>query len=130
MSFCTVPRSCAGTTPCRSPTTWYMASRIGAVALIVNDVDTRSSGMPSKTRSMSASVSIATPTLPDLAGRERVIRVQAHLRRQVERDREPGLALLEEVAEALVRVLGVAPAGVEAHREQAARGTCSGGCRG
>ena len=64
MSFCTVPRSAAGSTPWRSPTTWYMASRMGAVALIVNEVDTRSSGMPSKIASMSASESIATPTFP------------------------------------------------------------------
>ena len=35
-----------------------------AVALIVIDVDTRSSGMPLKSASMSSIESIATPTLP------------------------------------------------------------------
>ena len=35
-----------------------------AVALIVIDVDTLSSGMPAKSSSMSASESIATPTRP------------------------------------------------------------------
>jgi hypothetical protein len=41
-----------------------MASRIAAVALIVIEVDTRPSGIPSSSASMSARVSIATPTLP------------------------------------------------------------------
>ena len=35
-----------------------------AVALIVIDVETRSSGMPSKSSAMSSIESIATPTLP------------------------------------------------------------------
>ena len=35
-----------------------------AVALIVIDVETRSSGMPSKSSAMSASESMATPTRP------------------------------------------------------------------
>ena len=76
------------------------------MALIVNEVETRSSGMPSKIASMSASETTATPTLPTSPGRERVVRVEAHLRRQVERDREAGLAAVEQVAEALVGVLG------------------------
>ena len=46
--------------------------------------------------------------------------VVAHLGRQVERDRQPGLALLEEVAEPLVRLLGGREAGVLAHRPEAA----------
>ncbi len=58
--------------------------------------------------------------LADLTGRELVIRVEAHLGRQVERDRESGLALPEQVAEALVRVLRAAPAGVQPHREEPA----------
>jgi hypothetical protein len=41
-----------------------MASRIAAVALIVMDVDTRSSGMSRKRRARSSTVSIATPTRP------------------------------------------------------------------
>src|SRR5581483_1452871 len=48
----------------------------------------------------------------DLAGRERVVRVVAQLRRQVEGDAEPRLAALEQVAEARVRLLGRAEAGV------------------
>jgi len=42
----------------------YIASRIGAVALMVIDVDTRSSGISPKIVSMSASESTATPTRP------------------------------------------------------------------
>ena len=55
---------------------------------------------------MSAIESIATPGSPDLAGGARIVRVVAELRRQVERDREPGLAALEQVPEARVRLLG------------------------
>ena len=53
---------------------------------------------------------------PDLAGRSGVVRVVPELRRQVERDREPGLPLLEQVAEALVRLLGRGEAGVLSDR--------------
>ena len=51
-------------TPCFSATARYMAKRIGAVELMVIEVDTSPSGMPSKSTSMSASESIATPHLP------------------------------------------------------------------
>ena len=57
---------------------------------------------------------------PDLAERARVIGVVAHQRRHVEGGREPGLAVLEQVAEALVRLLGRAEAGELAHRPEAA----------
>ena len=57
---------------------------------------------------------------PDLALGERVVRVVAELRRQVERDGEPGLAALEQVAEARVRLLGRAVARVLADRPRAA----------
>ena len=57
--------------------------------------------------------------LADLALGARVIRVQAHLGRQVERDRQPGLALVQQVAEPPVRLRGRAHARVLAHRPQA-----------
>ena len=63
-SFCAVPETFSRGTPCLSATATYIATRIGAGALIVIDVETRSSGMPSNTVSMSASESIATPTWP------------------------------------------------------------------
>ena len=51
-------------TPCSSPTTTYIASRIAAVALMVIEVETRSSGMPRKRSCRSSTVSMATPTRP------------------------------------------------------------------
>ena len=64
MSFCTVPDRARGATPCRLPTATYSASRMIAVALMVMDVDTLSSGMPSKSTAMSSMESMATPTRP------------------------------------------------------------------
>ena len=63
-SFCTVPESADGGTPCCFATATYSDSRMMAVALIVIDVDTRSSGMPSNSAAMSSIESIATPTRP------------------------------------------------------------------
>ena len=64
MSFWTVPCSLARGTPCSSPITTYIASSTGAVALMVIEVDTRSSGMPWNKRARSSTVSIATPARP------------------------------------------------------------------
>ncbi len=60
------------------------------------------------------------PDPADLALRLGRVRVVAHLGRQVEGDRQPGLALLEEVAEAPVGLLGGREAGVLAHRPEPA----------
>ena len=60
----------------------------------------------------------ADPT--DLALRLRCVGVEAHLRRQVERDRQAGLALIEEVAEPAIRLGRRGEAGVLAHRPQPA----------
>ena len=54
--------------------------------------------------------------LADLAARLRRVGVVAELRRQIERDREPGHAAREQVAIALVRFGGRREAGVLAHR--------------
>ena len=64
MSFWIVPDSFASGTPWRRATAMYSASRMIAVALMVIDVDTRSSGMPSNSVAMSSSESMATPTRP------------------------------------------------------------------
>ena len=69
---------------------------------------------------MSASESIATPGPPHLARSARVVGVEPELRRQVERDREPRLALREQVAVALVRLLGRREARVLADRPRPA----------
>ena len=107
-------RPAAGPRRCRS------ASRIAAVELIVIEVETWSSGMPSNSSSMSSSDEIATPTLPTSPVASVVVGVVAHLRRQVEGHREAGLALLQQVAVALVGLLGGAEAGVLAHGPEAA----------
>ena len=56
----------------------------------------------------------------DLAERALVVGVVAHQRRHVERGREPRLAVLEQVAEALVRLLRGAEARELAHRPELA----------
>jgi len=60
----------------------------------------------------------------DLSGRERMIRVVAHLCRQVERDAQPADALCHEVAVPLVRFLRGRETGVLPHRPQAAAIHC------
>ena len=92
MSFWMVPQSFARETPRSSATTMYIASSVAAVALIVIDVETLSSGISSSSTRMSSTVSIATPTRPTSPERARRVGVDAHLRGQVERDGEPGLS--------------------------------------
>ena len=66
MSFCSVPEIFFQSAPCCSATTRYIAKIIDAGELIVIDVVIfgSSSGMPSKSRSMSASETMLTPHLP------------------------------------------------------------------
>ncbi len=66
-SFWIVPVSAPGATPASSPTAWYMSRSTAAGALIVIDVETRSSGIPPSSVRMSASESMATPTFPTSA---------------------------------------------------------------
>ena len=63
-SFWMVPLICSGLTPCFSATATYIAKSTAAGALMVIEVETLSSGMESNSTSMSASESMATPTLP------------------------------------------------------------------
>ena len=69
-----------------------------AVALIVIDVDTRSSGMPSKSVRHVLDRINRHADAPDFAGGKRVVRVVANLRRQIERDAQPVDALRQQVA--------------------------------
>ena len=64
MSFWMVPSTSVQGTLCRSATARYIARMTEAVQLMVIDVVTRPSGMPSKSRSMSASVETDTPSRP------------------------------------------------------------------
>ena len=61
-------------------------------------------------------VEIATPGAADLAQAQRVVGVAPELRREVERHRQPGRAVLEQVAVAAVGLLGGRVARVLAHR--------------
>ena len=58
------------------------------------------------------------PDATDLGGRLRMVRVVAHLRREVERYRQSGLPGVQQVPEALVGRLGAAETGVLAHGPQ------------
>ncbi len=64
MSFWTVPPMAVEATPCSSPTSSYSNSRIAAVALMVMEVVTWSSGIPSSSNRMSSMESMATPVFP------------------------------------------------------------------
>src|SRR5664279_1153684 len=117
MSFCTVPESFARAIPRSSATTMYIASSVAAVALIVIDVETSSSGISASSACMSSTVSIATPTRPP-SPRARRVGIEAHLRGEIEGDREPGLSGGEQRAEARVRLARGAEARVLAHGPQ------------
>ena len=99
---------------------------IAAGALIVIDTVTSSSGIPANSVSMSATVSTATPSRPDLAQRARVVGVVAHQRGHVERGRETGLAVLEQVVEALVGLLRRCRSRRTGASSTAGRGTSTG----
>jgi hypothetical protein len=64
MSAWMVPESLWGSKPRRSASAAYMASRIQADGLMVIDTEIASRSIPSKSASMSASVSTATPSRP------------------------------------------------------------------
>jgi hypothetical protein len=64
MSFWRVPPTLPKGTPCFSATARYMARRIAAGELIVIEVVISPTGIPSKSVSMSASESTATPQCP------------------------------------------------------------------
>jgi len=63
-SFWIVPLTCCREMPRSSATTMYIASSTPAVALMVIDVETVSSGSPRRSVCMSSTESIATPTRP------------------------------------------------------------------
>ena len=64
ISFCIVPLSSCGVTPCFLATAIYRASRTEAVAFIVIDVLTLSNGILSNRISISARLDIGTPVRP------------------------------------------------------------------
>ncbi len=64
ISFCRVPTSWSGATPCSSAATIYMAITGSTAPFMVIETDILSSGIPSNRIFMSATLSIATPAFP------------------------------------------------------------------
>ena len=93
---------------------------IAAGALIVIDTETSPRSMPAEQRLHVVERVDRDALAADLAERARVVGVVAHQRGHVERRREARLAVVEQVAEALVGLLARAEAGELAHRPQAA----------
>ena len=91
---------------------------IAAGALIVIDTDTSPRSMPREQRLHVVERVDRDALAPDLAERARVVGVVAHQRGHVERGRQAGLAVVEQVAEALVGLLAGAKARELAHRPQ------------
>ena len=98
----------------------YIASSVAAVALIVIDVDTVSSGIPSSSACMSSTVSIATPTRPTSPSARGESESMPICVGRSNATGESGLPLLEQQPEARVGLLRRAEAGVLPHRPQAA----------
>ena len=96
----------------------YIAQIGAAGELIVIDVETRSSGRPSSRTSMSARLLTADAARPELALGLGIVGVVAVQRRHVVGDRQAGLAGVEQLPEARVRVLGRAEAGEHPHRPE------------
>ena len=119
-SFWAVPETFSRATPCLSATATYIATRTGAGALIVIEVETRSRGMPSNTVSMSASESIATPTWPTSPAARSSSESSPIWVGRSKAVGQARLALAEQELEALVRRLGRAEAGVLADRPRPA----------
>ena len=101
-----------------------------AGALIVIDVETWSSGMPSKSTPHVVDRVDGHADLADLAVRDRVVGVVAHLGRQVEGDGQPAGAGRDQLVVARVGLLGGAEPGVLAHGPRAGRCTSRGRRRG
>ena len=106
MSFCIVPPSAARGMPRFSAAAMYIAQMIAAGLLIVIEVVTWSSGMPSSRTLHVGQGRDRHAALAELADGLRRVGVVAVQGRHVEGDREAGLALREQVLEARVGLLG------------------------
>ena len=119
MSFCVVPVSTRRR--CRALRRRRSTSPITpAGALIVSEVDTSSSGMPSNSACRVDDGVDGDADLADLAPVDRVVGVEAEQRRQVEVGRQAGLAVGEQVLVAAVGVFGLAEPGDLADRPRPA----------
>ena len=120
MSFCTVPDSAASGTPCRRADRDVEGEQDDR-----RRVDRHRGGHAVERDAVEQLLHVVEAVdghadAADLALRERVVGVVAHLRRQVERDAEAGHALRQQVAVAAVRLRRGPEPGVLPHRPQAA----------
>ena len=115
MSFWTVPRRRAGSTPCRRRDRLVEGQQDGRGGVDGHRGARRAEGDPVEQQLHVGHAVDRHPDPAHLADGHRVVAVVAHLGRQVEGHREAGLAAVEEVAEAPVRLLRGAEAGVLAH---------------
>ncbi len=97
----------------------YIATRIDAGALIVIDVEISIERDAVEQRLHVGERVDGDADLADLARGHRVVGVVAGLRREIERGGEAGLAVLDQVLEALVGLARSAEAGVLAHGPEA-----------
>ena len=100
-----MPRSLLGSTPWRFATAMYIASKTAAGALIVMLVETLSSGNFLEKGFHILQRGNRDADLANFSHCDRVIGVIADLGGQVKGNREAGLALIEQVAVALVGLL-------------------------
>ena len=98
MSFWIVPDSVFQSAPCFSATARYIAKIIGAGELIVIDVVMSASADAVEQPLHVGERHDADAALADLAERQRVVRIAAHQRRQIERDAQAGAAGLRAAA--------------------------------
>ena len=120
MSFWIVPRSFLVSTPCFWATRTYMARMIGAVALIVKDVEIPSREMPVVDPLEVIEGVHGDAELSHIVFRQRHVGIEADLGRQIEGQAQARLTVLQQVLEALVGALRRRLAGVLAHRPHGA----------
>ncbi len=118
MSVWSVPSIARHATPCRSAAARKNANTIGAGPVDRHRHVMSPSGMPSKSVSKSSSESVGHAAPADLALGSRVVGVETHQGRHVERDREPALSPFEEEPVAGVRLGGRAEPRELTHRPE------------
>mgnify|MGYP003693560837 CR=1 FL=1 len=115
-----MPESRSHGTPCCSATARYMAHTTEAGELMVMETETSPSGIPRKRISMSSSEEMGAPHFADFAFAQGVVGVVTHQRGQIERHRQAGLPLRQQIVVALVGLFRRGEAGELPHRPELA----------
>ena len=114
-----VPRSWRMSAPWRFATAMYIASKPPPGALMVIEVETLSSGNLVEQLLHVANGRDRNAHLAHLALRDRIVRIVPDLSRQVERDAQPRLTLLQQIAIALIGLLRRGEPRILTHRPEA-----------